>query len=99
MAKRPARSPNIEGHLDGLIELLRFRSVTRSHAPSQTIAWHGEDIVEIGNTWDRKPLSTAQDNFRWKSAYRSSDEGYDHGANRVEDGIPGQDHDRPVPNR
>ena len=96
--RRPV-SFHIERHLDRLIQFPHLRGVTRAHQPLQAFARHREHVVQVGNAPDGQPLSATEHDLGWKPSHCSSDQGDNDGADRVEDGIPGQDHDRPATNR
>jgi hypothetical protein len=82
---------------DGLVELFHFRSTAGPHQPPQTSAWDRENIIEVRDAWDGKALPATKGDFGREPAYRSSHEGYYNGANRVKDGISGQNDHRSVP--
>lgn len=83
---------NVERCLDSSVQLLDFGSVAGTHEPLQSIARHGEHVIEVRHARNRQPLSSAESHFRRELAHRSGYKGYHDAADGVEYSVAGQDH-------
>lgn len=83
---------NVERCLDSSVQLLDFGSVAGTHEPLQSIARHGEHVIEDRHARNRQPLSSAESHFRRELAHRSGYKGYHDAADGVEYSVAGQDH-------
>ena len=77
-----------------MIQFLDFASVARSHEPLQAVARNGDYVVEIRNTRDGQSLAAANSYFGWELTGRPGNERDYDSTDVIENGIPGQDHDR-----
>ncbi len=86
----------VESSLDRLVELFDLGRAAGSHQPRQPAAWDGEDVVEVGHAPGTKTLPAPENDLGRKSANGSRHKSDNDRIDRVENGIPGQDHDRPA---
>jgi len=84
----------VERRFDGLVQLRDFDGVACTYQPLQSVAWDRKDVVEVRDTPDWQPLAAPEDYFGRQLSNRAGDQGDYDRTNAVEDGIPGQDHDR-----
>ena len=89
-------SGHVERNLERTVQFRNLARVACAHQPDQAMARNRENVVEVRHTLHGQPLAAPQDDLSRKMADRSSDE-YDHyTTDAVDNGIAGQEHDRPV---
>lgn len=84
---------HIEGSLDRLVQFFDFAGVTGAHQALQTLARHGEYVIEVRNAGNRQSLPAAEKHFGWELADGSRNQRDYDSTNVIENSIPGQDND------
>ena len=89
------QSRHIERHLNCSIQLRDLARIACAHQPDQTVARNSENVVKIRDALHGQSLPTAERHFGGELTDRSGDQYNDDAADAGENGITGQDHDRP----
>src|SRR6185369_13531413 len=89
-------SRDIEGRLDGPMQLLELGGIASAHPPHQTRTRNGEDVVEVRDAAHGQALAPPELYLGRQPPQRASDEAHHHALNGMQDRVTGQDDDRPA---
>jgi len=61
---RTSRYGTSKRNLDGLIQLRNLVGIASAHQSLQSLAWNGEDVVQVGHASDGQSLAATEQYFR-----------------------------------